>query len=589
MRAQPRSAPRIVYDISLPGYVSGTGNLAISLDSRQIAYVANLDGTAKVWLRPLGSLDARPIAGTDGADGLFWSPDSRFLAFTAGGNLQRVDLGGGGSQTIAPTLFGTAGTWRRDGVVLFTTVSTGRGGISMIGRTTANGGGVTPAMTTATKAASGDLLSVYPRFLPDGNHFLYVGNAAGPLRGTARIGTLEGAAAAQAIDLGTVSQPIEYANGFVLFVRDDTLLAQRIDTAALALRGSATVIADRAAEISVTDDVLVYAEAHSNGAAVGAQGERRLVWVDRHGQPLGEIDAPAGYIQPALSPDERRVAVRVPDPATGTGDIWTIDIARGIKTRLTVDPADDATPVWSPDSARIMFGSGRDSAPGIPTAIYQRAANGTGSDERLFSAPAGELVAPLSWSHDGSYVLFGRAALADVSTKIAIWRLDLTGERTASSVLDDGFMHSTAQISPDGRWIAYTTTESGSTQIVVQSFPDLARDKRQVSIRGGYDPKWRADGRELFYLTPNGTLMSVDVPAGDEFEPGSPTALFETGIAVEATLTGRRPDLLYAVAANGERFLLNRPVAEPQSTGKADAPAPVVHVIVNWSSGLGDR
>jgi hypothetical protein len=150
-------------------------------------------------------------------------------------------------------------------------------------------------------------------------------------------------------------------------------------------------------------------------------------------------------------------------------------------------------------------------------------------------------------------------------------------------------MHSTAQISPDGRWIAYTTTESGSTQIVVQSFPDLARDKRQVSIRGGYDPKWRADGRELFYLTPNGTLMSVDVPAGDEFEPGSPTALFETGIAVEATLTGRRPDLLYAVAANGERFLLNRPVAEPQSTGKADAPAPVVHVIVNWSSGLGDR
>jgi serine/threonine protein kinase/Tol biopolymer transport system component len=587
-RAPPRAAPRIVYDISVPGYVRGTGNLAISPDARQIAYVANVDGTRKVWIRPLGSLEARPIAGTDDAGALFWSPDGRFVAFVAGGNLQRVDVAGGAPEKIVATGVRYAGSWRRDGLILFS-MPAETGGIAVIGRTTANGGVVTPV--TATDAGSGDFAHLLPRLLPDGDHFLYI-NLLSVSSGAARIGALERGGATRAIDVGSLTEPIEYADGFVLYVRDNTLLAQRLDANALALRGPATVIADRAGEFAVAGDVAVYSEPRPGSGAPDAPPGRKLVWVDRHGQALGEVDAPAGFRHPVLSPDERRLAVAASAPgvATALGDIWTIDIARGIKTRLTVDPSDDETPLWSPDGARVLFGSGRDGGP-LANSIYQRAANGTGADERLLSVPTGEVVAPLSWSADGSFVLFWRTRAADFRAKMAIWRLDLTGERTATPVLDDAFVHLAAQLSPDGRWIAYSTNESGSTQIVVQSFPDLVQDKRQVSKGGGYEPRWRSDGRELYYLTPDGTMMAVDVPAGDAFEPGAPTALFETGIAVEATLASGLPDYFYAVASNGERFLLSRNVTETTGTpeGKRDTPPAALHVIVNWSSGLLER
>ncbi len=199
---------------------------------------------------------------------------------------------------------------------------------------------------------------------------------------------------------------------------------------------------------------------------------------------------------------------------------------------------------------------------------------------------ASEVVAPLTWAHDGSFLLFGRAAIATFRTKIAIWKLDLTGERTATPLIDAPFVFGNAQISPDGRWLAYTSNESGANQIVVQSYPDLARAKRQVSTRGGYEPRWRADGRELFYLSPDGALMTIDLPAGDALEPSVPRKLFDTGIPVEASLSGTRPDYFYAVADNGERFLLNEPLA-PGGTSSTNATAPpTIHVIVNWAIGL---
>ena len=583
LRAPPRAAPRIVYDIALPGYVGGAGNLAIAPDASRLAYVANVDGTPKVWLRQLGSLDARPIPGTNDAGGLFWSPDGRYLAFAAGGVLQRVDVAGGGSQAIVPTISTLGGTWGRDSVILLPTAAE-NAGLTVIGRTTANGGALTPV--TQSDVRSGEPIHVFPQLLPDGRHFFYLGAGPGG-RPTAHLGSLERAAATPSLDLGNLTAPVEYAAGFVLYGRDDTLTAQRFDADKLELRGAATVVAERAGEFSVVDDVLVYADPTVGGfAGISQQRARQLVWVDRQGRPLGELDTPEGSEFPVLSPDESRVAVEVPDAASGTGDIWTIDIARGIKTRITFDPSTDGTPIWSPDGTQIVFGSGRDGGTVVQNAIYQRPANGTGSDERLFSVPAGEIVAPLAWSADGSFVLFGRAVLASFRTKIAIWRLDLKGERGASPVLDEPFVHQAAQLSPDGRWLAYSTNESGSMQIVVQSFPDLSRDKRQVSTRGGYEPRWRADGRELYYLTPTGTLMSVAVSAGDAFEPSKPTELFETGIAVAATIAGRRPDQFYAVGSNGERFLLNRTVTESPRDAKGDAAPPTVHVIVNWASGL---
>jgi Tol biopolymer transport system component len=587
MRAPPRTAPRIVYDISLPGLVNGQGMLAISPGARQIAYVANLDGTRKIWIRALGSLDARAINGTEDASGLFWSPDGRFIAFTSRGVLGRVDLTGGGTQPISPSVLSNAsGSWGSNGVILMSTLAE-NGGLTAIGRTSANGGALT-ALTTPD-IASGEPIHAFPRFLPDGNHFLYI-SAATVERMTAHIGSLQRGANTPMLDLTNLRQPVEYSEGFLLFERDNALMAQPFDPDKLSLRGSATAIAERVGDFSVADDALVYGDPASGNLLGGRQGTRRLAWFDRTGQQVGEVPAPPGFLFPTLSPDGRRLAVTVPDPTSGAGDIWTIDLASGITTRLTVDPSDDATPVWSPDGSRIMFGSGRDGTGAIASAIYQRAANGTGSDERLFSAPAGEFIAPLSWSADGKFVLFGRAAIATFRSKLAIWRLDLTGERTATAVLDDSFVHGQAQLSPDGHWLAFTTNESGSTQVFVQSFPDLSRDKRQVSARGGgYEPRWRADGKELFYLTPTGALMSVEIPVGDALEPGPPKMLFETGIAVEATISGRRPDWFYAVASDGERFLLNQALTENSADGKSDAPAPVVHVIVNWSSGLADR
>jgi dipeptidyl aminopeptidase/acylaminoacyl peptidase len=373
-------------------------------------------------------------------------------------------------------------------------------------------------------------------------------------------------------------------------VRDGALVAQPFDARALALRGTPTSFAERGGQFSVAKDALVYSElgAASFLAAGNAQRSRRLVWVDRRGQPLGEVDAPAGYMTPVLSPDEHRLAIRAPDPSGTAGDIWMIDIARGITTRVTVDPADEGTPLWSPDGARLVFGSGRGGNTPIPNAIYQRASNGTGADELLFAAKASEVVAPLTWSDDGSFMLFGRASIATFRTKIAIWKLELTGERTATVLLDAPFVFGNAQLSPGGQWLAYTSNESGTSQIVMQSFPDLSRDKRQVSTTGGYEPRWRGDGRELFYLAPDGALMALDVPAGDALEPSVPRKLFDTGIPVEATLTGARPDYFYAVAENGERFLLNEPIVPGPSAASA-APTPTIHVIVNWATGLSER
>jgi len=583
LRTPPRAPPRIVYELPAPGFAGRNGDLAISPDATRIAYVANVNGTQRIWVRSSGSLEARELAGTENPGGLFWSPDDRFIAFTAG-NLKRIEAAGGTIQNIAESLVAATGAWGSDGTILFSTPAPS-GGITVIGRVSANGGSVTPV--TTIDATSGDVLHVIPTLLPGGDQFLYI-STGGP-SSTVRAGSVQRGDLKPLINIDRSAIGIAYAAGFMFYVRDRALVAQPFDTSTLALRGAPTVLAERVGQFSVANDALVYSESGGNLAG-SPQRSRRLAWVDRRGQPLGEIDAPAGYMTPVLSPDEQRVAIRAPDPSGNAGDIWTIDIARGVKTRVTVDAADEGTPLWSPDGTRLVFGSGRAGNAAVPNAIYQRAANGTGSDELLFAARATEVVAPLTWSDDGSFILFGRASIATFRTKIAIWKLELAGERTATPLLDAPFVFGNAQLSPGGKWLAYSSTESGRSQIVVQSFPDLSRDKRQVSTSGGYEPRWRGDGRELFYLAPDGAVMALDVLAGDALEPSVPRKLFDSGIPVEATLTGQRPDYFYAVAENGQRFLLNEPVApSPSGAPNGGAPTPTIHVIVNWATGLAQQ
>ena len=576
----PPHAARIVYELPAPGFAERNFDLAISPDATRIAYVANVNGMQRIWVRSIGSLEARELAGTESAAGLFWSPDSRYIAFTAG-PLKRVEAAGGTVQNIADALLGAPGAWRTDGTILFS-MPAPSGGITVIGRVSANGGSATAV--TGIDPANGGVLHALPTLLPGGDQFLYL-SSGGPTS-TARAASIQHGDLKAVIGLDRVGT-VMYAAGFLIYLRDGALVAQPFDTRALELRGTATVLAEHVGQFSVSDDALVFSDTVANafGTVGNVQRSRRLVWVDRRGEEAGEIDAPAGYLTPVLSPDEHRLALRAPDPSSAAGDIWTIDIARGVTTRLTSDPADEGTPLFSPDGTRVAFASGRGGNTAVPNALYQRAANGTGSDELLFAAQASEVVAPLTWAPDGSFLLFGRASIATFRAKIAVWKLDLKGERTATALLDAPFTFGNAQISPDGRWLAYMSNESGANQIVIQSFPDLARDKRQVSTKGGFEPRWRSDGRELFYLSPEGALMTIDVPAGDALEPSVPRKLFDTGIPVEGTLAGTRPDYFYAVAENGQRFLLNEAITGSTS-GKDAAAVPTIHVIVNWATGL---
>jgi Tol biopolymer transport system component len=578
------------------GYVEG--QLALSPNGQLIAYVVATNGVRQIWLRPIGATTPRALPGTDGANSPFWSPDSRSLAFYADTKLKRVDVAGGPVQTIADAgPLTLPGTWNRDGTILFTTVVSLGDFSGAISRVSANGGAVTAVV--AAEPADPQPMSTYARMLPDGAHFVYVRNGIPTgtrAQGTLYVASLEEPAGRPLFNVATdFARPfnLAYASGFLLFLRDGALLAQRFDAKTLASQGDAVPIAENVADFSVAENgTLVYRE--WRGAGATAAPRRRLVWLDRAGKRLGEVDAPASYSLPSLSADGRRIALTVQaTPGNPVSeDIWTVDAERGVAARLTFDDAADEAPIWSPDGARIVFGAARGGLPFVPSKLYQRAANGAGTDELLFSADASEFVEPLDWSRDGRFVLFVRGQLVTADTRVDIWVLPMTGDKTAYPLLESPFRKSAARFSPDGKWVAYGTNESNGYQVVVRPFPEIGQGQWQVSTRGGYDPRWRGDGRELYYLAPDGTVMAVDVQAGDAFETGAPHALFATGISLGPVRTDIDYLFLYMVTADGQRFLINEPVVpaagEAETVNAAPAPAPI-NVIVNWTSGIGAR
>jgi Tol biopolymer transport system component len=592
MRAPAPALTQIRFEIPAPGYEPN--GLAVSPDGERIAYAAVTDGVRRIWIRPLGAVAARELPGTENAQGVFWSPDGESLAFFAEGKLKRIAVAGGPATTISdpapPVLL--PGAWSRDGTILLPTLDSAVGTSRLsIGRISAAGG----AVTTVIQPESGELGLAMPRSLPDGEHILYAGGSSGSA--SIYVDSLTAPARVRLVPIGFEDRPTDlipnfaYAEGFLLYPQGGTLVAQPFDAAAPALRGEARPIAENIGEFSVAAGTLVYREAAASPTDGGAPAQtRRLVWVDRAGQRLGEVGAPAAYRLPALSPDGRDVAVSASPISGSAADIWTIDIERGTTTRLTFDSATDDVSVWSPDGTRIVFNSGRGGVPGIASGLYQRAANGTGSDERLYSGLPDEFLVPSDWSRDGRYLLFGRSRVGTWQQRADLWLLEMAGERTASALIESPFRKGPARFSPDGRWIAYGTNESNIEQIVVQPFPDVGRGKWQVSTRGGRDARWRGDGRELYYIDPDGAIMVVDVQAdGDAFEAGAPRLLFDTSVVL--TGPGGVPDYFYDVTADGERFLIN----EPQATGSDAAAAPgapptvALKVIVNWAAGLDAR
>jgi Tol biopolymer transport system component len=592
----PAPVARMQFSIAAPGY--RLGGLAVSPDGKQIAYASTANGVRQIWLRPIDGLEAHVLAGTENVDASFWSPDSRSVAFTAEHKLRKLDVNGGAALTIVESPAFGGGTWGRDGTILYNSTPTVFGLVSTNGRTS-----TWPLAPTAN-----DLPRVLPQLLPDGDHVVYVSPWPTVLSSSRSlfVGSLTKGDSRRVVDL-TVGDPvvtmqamiasIAYANGYLLYLlvgNGGTLMAQRFDAEALAVRGDPVPVAEHVAEFSVSaTGILAYYELEpglSPSGSVSAAGARRLVWHERSGARLGQVDAPPSYVTPVLSPDGRSVALAA-QLENRSLDIWTVDTERGTRLRLTLDDATDVSPVWSRDGTRLAFTSGRKGLRLLPSALYQRAANGTGADELLYAGDSSEVLVPFDWSPDGRLLLFGRARYITRQDELDLWSVETTGEHVARPVVESRSRKGPARLAPNGRWIAYQTNESGSDEIVVQPFPNVDQGKWQVSSHGGLEPKWRADGRELFYLTPNADLMAVDVDTtGTTFTIGTPHHLFATGIAPADFRVTEVSDYFYDAAPDGERFLLSERVpAAPGTPEKSDAPAVAerpIKVIVNWTAGL---
>jgi Tol biopolymer transport system component len=540
---------------------SGTATqLAVSPDGRHIVFVARTNPAYQIWLRPVATLAATPIPGTDGGTFPFWSPDSRSIGFFADGKLKTVHIDGGPPIVLADASASSGGSWSPDNVILFAP-GTAKPGLWRV----SSAGGVLTQATSLDKTAGEDAHR-WPHFLPDGRHFFYtaITGACCPAATPAvvRIGSLD--RPGEDVPLFQAESSVSYASDHVIFARDETLMAQPFDLVTRQLRGDAFPLAER---VTTEGSRYVGASASENGTLVYGQAAadvpRQLTWFDRGGHALGTVGDPALYSGLALSPDERRVAVTLQTGTPENVDIWLIDIARNIRSRLTDHSGQDVSPVWSPDGTRIAFQSSRARQ---PVAVRQTLSDGTGGDELLLQGAGNFTMTPSGWSKDGFIAYTTRGS--------DVWVLPLFGDRKPYALVETPlpFIEGSAVFSPDGRWIAYRSNAGGQPDIYIQSFPKRGA-KSQVSKDGGTHPVWRADSRELFYIGTDGSMMAVPVGGGDSLEVGRPQTLFSTSIW---RLTVNQ---VYAVTKDGQRFLVN---TLPQ---KSSDVAPLT-VVVNWTAAI---
>ena len=549
----PPALPEMRVQITTPATDTPL-DFALSPDGRHIVYVASGDGPSRLWLRPLDQTEARPLPGTEGGEAPFWAPDSRSIWFFAAGKLQRLDVADGAPQVPASTGGnGFGGSWSTDGTILFQ-LQGSVGGLSGVAAT----GGEPVAVTSLDPPRQSS--HRVPRFLPDGRQFLFYVSGTPEVAGI-YLGSLDGGSPTRltASDSGGAFLPPDR----VVFMQAGTLVARRLDLVGRVLTDDPVPLADGVGVDSLANGGFAVSAAGAVAYRAGGGGARQLTWVERTGKAAGvagepDVNAPR---YPELSPDGRRVAMT--RSVQGGGDIWLLDLLRGGMTRLTFDAANDANPVWSPDGMRVAFGSVRTGA----FDLYLKPSNGSRAEERLVASPNNN--AAQAWSADGRWLLYYEV---HPTTGRDLWALDMTSpDHTLRVVANTPAEETLASLSPDGRWVAYQTNESGRFEVVVQLFPD-AGGKWQVSTNGGAAPRWRADGKELYYLAPDATMMAVPITAaGTSFEAGAPVALFPTRIVDGGTPTQNRPQ--YAVARDG-RFLINQPVG--------DASAAPITLILNW-------
>jgi serine/threonine protein kinase len=556
-RPQPVDLAASQFLISAPQQTTFSPNMtaqAVSPDGRQLALVArNSDGTSLLWIRPLDSLTARVLVGTDDASAPFWSADSRSVAFFARGKLKKIEVAGGPAQTLADATFAGGGTWNRDGVIVFAPRMA-----DALYRISAGGGAATPL--TSLDQSRREVTHAWPFFLPDQRHFLFVGRTFPAENSAVFVGSLDSKEVKLVV---RASSATKYSPpGYLLFLRESTLMAQAFDAERRVTSGDAVPIAER-----VAADLVSSGQRGAAGFAVSENGtllyrpaiamETQLVWVDRTGKTVASV-APAGtYNNLALSPDETRVAFDRPGPGN---DVWLTDLQRRTTSRFTFQPPNNNVAVWSPDGGTVAFASSRNGA----LDVYQRKSNASGPDELLLKLAAAPIVFPSDWSADGRYLAYYRS---DPRTQLDLWILPLFGDRKPFPILRTEFNESQGQFSPDGKWMAYVSDLSGTSQIYVQSFPEIT-GTWQISIDGGSQPRWRRDGKELFYLAPNGKLMAVRIKTGATVAAEDPRPLFQT------TLPAVAPRQTYAVSADGQRFFMTAPL---------EAGSPPMTIVLNWT------
>jgi Tol biopolymer transport system component len=521
----------------------GETPFAFSPDGHRLAFVAVVEGRRQIWVRAFDSLDARALAGTEGAASPFWSPDGTTIGFFAGDKLKRIPALGGDVATICDARGGAGATWNRDNVILFAPAIDG--GLSQV----AAAGG-TPAAVTTLDTARGESGHFSPIFLPDGRQYI-VGLIGGDRAGV-YLASLDSTERTLLVP-GPV-WPALTARGDLFFWLDSNLMSQRLDVAGRRMVGDPVLVAENVVRIGPTPGMAV----SPRGDVIYWAGDlnvTQLTWMSREGKPLGTVGTPGPYMNVRISPDGKRAAVDRFDPRPS---IWVVDLGRPTMSRLTSGNIYDSTPIWAPDGKSFVFALAIDTPPNL----FVKALDAQGDVRRLARNTLQSF--PQSWSRDGLIAF----VVIDPKTQHDIWLVPASGDREPWPIIQTNFVEAYAQISPDGRWLAYVSDESGQNQVYVTQFPKPS-SKWTVSSGAGGWPMWRPDSRELYYRAADGMLMAVAVGAGSDFQASVATPLFKADA---------RPGRLglgtyYDVAADG-RFLMNV-FAERSSS-------PAV-VVLNWA------
>jgi Tol biopolymer transport system component len=566
VRESPPAAPLMRFDVFPPEKGVFSGWIGVSPDGRNLGFTATgADGVPHVWVRPSDSLQARLLPGTDTTVTFFWSPDSRYLVLQSAGKLKKIDVSGGPPQTLCDgvgLLLG--GSWNADGMILF------GGNPGPIRRVSAAGGAASPV--TKVEQGRDEASHTDPIFLPDGRHFLYLRHSRRAENNGIYVGSIDVKPEQQS--LKRVQAP-DFSFGYapprngspahLLFLREESLMAQAFDERRFEVTGESAPIAEQVA----TSLTRAYFSVSLNGVLAyrGGSVSSELTWFDREGHNLGRAGEPGHYQDMGLSKDASRVAYSRPSQG-GKWQVWTLDIARGINTLLSFRPDGAHTPVWSSDGTYVAFSSARGNA------IYVKDAANSGSERPVLQTGMAKFVN--DWSLDGRYLLY-----TDTTTSLDLFALPdplgTTGERKPIPMANSGlFNESQGQFSPDGRWVAYASDESSRLEIYIVPFPpgDGRTGKSLVSSAGGRQPRWRADGKELYYLGLDGNVMAVDTKTDPAFQAETPHALFRSPTSAYSTTFQYR----YDVTRDGKKFLMvNALVGEPSSP---------VTVVLNWETGL---